>query len=166
MSFLEDPDTFFVELKQLTIRHIKYGVKADYAKAFGTAVLRGIETAIGKEEFPQDLREAWELLWDRVSNCLTRCLNAGTNLVIVALVNGDLEKAKEAMDCAPRGERFDTLTLVSTAFSGEQFALRLTMIYNRFRTIPNPRLWLSRCTVLQVDGVARRWMSTARSCRR
>ena len=41
-----------------------------------------------------------------------RCLNAGTNLVIVSLVNGDLEKAKEAMDCAPRGERFDTLTRV------------------------------------------------------
>ena len=41
-----------------------------------------------------------------------RCLNAGTNLVIVSLVNGDLDKAKEAMDCAPRGERFDTLTRV------------------------------------------------------
>jgi len=111
-SFLEDPDTFFVELRQLTIRHIKYGVKADYAKAFGTAILRGVKNAIGKEEWTAETQAAWEMLWDRVCNCLTRCLNAGTNLVIVSLVNGDLEKAKEAMDCAPRGERFDTLTRV------------------------------------------------------
>jgi hypothetical protein len=29
------PEKFFEDLKVLTIRHIKYGVKADYVKPFG-----------------------------------------------------------------------------------------------------------------------------------
>jgi len=80
-------------------------VKADYAKAFGTAVLRGVKKAImakpkprekkpeeesneqegdaeaqralenlpwGDEAWTPECEAAWVMLWDRVSNCLTR----------------------------------------------------------------------------------------------
>ena len=42
-----------------------------------------------------------------------RSLNVGTNVVVVALVQGDPEKLAHAIDCAPRGERFDWLLSVN-----------------------------------------------------
>lgn len=39
VTFVGDPERFFEGFKFLTIRHIKYGVKAEYAKAFGKAIL-------------------------------------------------------------------------------------------------------------------------------
>ena len=67
-------------------RCCRYGVKADYAKAFGTAILRGVKKAImikqepaegqialpGPEAWTPECEAAWVMLWDRVSNCLTR----------------------------------------------------------------------------------------------
>mmetsp|Transcript_32343 Transcript_32343/g.82414 ORF Transcript_32343/g.82414 Transcript_32343/m.82414 type:complete len:1373 (-) Transcript_32343:196-4314(-) len=111
LCFNEDPEQFFIDLKPLTIRHIKYGVKADYARAFGMTVLNGISTVLG-DKFDERSKKAWGRLWTRVSSCVTRALNVGSNLVIVSLVQDDIDNFVEAMDCVPRGERFETLTKI------------------------------------------------------
>eukprot|EP00282_Hemiselmis_andersenii_P023993 CAMPEP_0172001742 /NCGR_PEP_ID=MMETSP1041-20130122/3034_1 /TAXON_ID=464988 /ORGANISM="Hemiselmis andersenii, Strain CCMP439" /LENGTH=1380 /DNA_ID=CAMNT_0012655407 /DNA_START=13 /DNA_END=4155 /DNA_ORIENTATION=+ len=111
LCFNEDPEQFFVDLKPLTIRHIKYGVKADYARAFGMTVLNGISQVLG-DKFDERSKKAWGRLWTRVSSCVTRALNVGSNLVIVSLVQDDIDNFIEAMDCVPRGERFETLTKI------------------------------------------------------
>jgi hypothetical protein len=102
--FSEIPEQFFEELRHLTIRHIKYGVKAEYIKPFGKAVLTGLEDLFGEAWNPVT-ETAWRILWQRVSTCVTRSLNVGTNLITVSLVNGDLEKLQDAITCAPRNER-------------------------------------------------------------
>ena len=43
ISFAIDPEHFFTTFKSLVIRHVKYGVKAEYTKAWGKSVLLGIE---------------------------------------------------------------------------------------------------------------------------
>mmetsp|Transcript_29780 Transcript_29780/g.71770 ORF Transcript_29780/g.71770 Transcript_29780/m.71770 type:complete len:1445 (+) Transcript_29780:115-4449(+) len=102
--FSEVPEKFFEELRHLTIRHIKYGVKAEYIKPFGKAVLTGLEDLFGEAWNPVT-EVAWKFLWQRVSTCVTRSLNVGTNLITVSLVNGDLDKLQDAITCAPRCER-------------------------------------------------------------
>lgn len=111
---------FFNDLKSLTIRHIKYGVKADYARAFGLTILNGIHIVLQDRydsdrnsmqnsiayallvsrlstpstkpdllfllRFTDGCKKAWGRLWIRVSSCVTRSLNVGSNLVIVSLV--------------------------------------------------------------------------------
>ena len=109
LCFNEDPSKFFADLKPLTIRHIKYGVKADYARAFGLTVLNGITQVLG-DKFDERNKTAWVRLWTRVASCVTRSLNVGSNLVIVSLVQDDIYNFEDAMDCVPRGERFETLT--------------------------------------------------------
>jgi hypothetical protein len=47
VSFNHDPETFFDDLRPLTIRHIKYGCKADYARPFGMAILNGVQISLG-----------------------------------------------------------------------------------------------------------------------
>ena len=111
VTFVENPALFFEGFKALTIRHIKYGVKAEYAKAFGKSILIGIEKTLG-DKYDEATSEAWTMLWTRASSCVSRALNVGTNPVILALVDGDLEKLSSAMDCASRGDRFDWLTIV------------------------------------------------------
>ncbi len=75
-------------LQSLTIRHVKYGVKGEYVKPFGQAILAGIEELAGDKWTPC-IAAAWSNLWRRVSACVTRSLNVGTNLITVALVNGE-----------------------------------------------------------------------------
>jgi len=111
LCFNEDPEQFFIDLKPLTIRHIKYGVKGEYAKAFGKSVINAIELTL-EEKFDDDVAQAWQMLWVRASSCVSRALNVGTNPIIVSLVQGDLEKLCNAMDCASRVERFEWLTTV------------------------------------------------------
>ena len=103
--FTEVPEKFFEELRLLTIRHIKYGVKAEYIKPFGKAVMAGLEGLFGEEAWTPVNQAAWAKLWQRVSTCVTRSLNVGTNLITVSLVNGDLERLQGAITCAPRRER-------------------------------------------------------------
>ena len=103
--FTEVPEKFFEELRLLTIRHIKYGVKAEYIKPFGKAVMAGLEGLFGEEAWTPINQAAWAKLWQRVSTCVTRSLNVGTNLITVSLVNGDLERLENAIRCAPRRER-------------------------------------------------------------
>jgi hemoglobin-like flavoprotein len=74
-------------LQSLTIRHVKYGVKGEYVKPFGKAVLAGVEELCGDKWTPE-MAVAWSNLWMRVSSCVSRSLNVGTNLITVSLVNG------------------------------------------------------------------------------
>ena len=101
MQFSETPSAFFEELKPLIIRHIKYGVKADYVKPFGKAILKAIQMSLG-DTWTQEKAQVWRTMWVRVSSMVQRSLNVGTNLVVVALVQGDPAKLSDAMDCAPR----------------------------------------------------------------
>mmetsp|Transcript_34262 Transcript_34262/g.84266 ORF Transcript_34262/g.84266 Transcript_34262/m.84266 type:complete len:959 (+) Transcript_34262:1476-4352(+) len=119
VGFNEDPVNFFEELRPLAIRHIRYGVKADFARAFGKAILRTL-SAVLADKYDKETQQAFETLWLRVSCCVTRALAAGTNLVAVALINEDLETMLSAMDVAPRGERFDYLTQLR--LNGEDFS--------------------------------------------
>mmetsp|Transcript_34261 Transcript_34261/g.84253 ORF Transcript_34261/g.84253 Transcript_34261/m.84253 type:complete len:954 (+) Transcript_34261:1476-4337(+) len=119
VGFNQDPVNFFEILRPLAIRHIRYGVKADYARAFGKAVLRSIKTCLG-ERYDQATSLAFDTLWLRVSCCVTRALAAGSNLVAVALINEDIDQMVSAMDGTPRGERFKFLT--SLDLNGESFS--------------------------------------------
>ncbi len=78
--------------------------QAEYIKPFGKAVMSGLEDLLG-EKWDQVAQTAWRTLWQRVSTCVTRSLNVGTNLITVSLVNGDLDRLQDAITCAPRGER-------------------------------------------------------------
>jgi len=111
VQFAEDPESFFDELKPLIIRHIKYGVKADYVKPFGQAILKAVKCSMA-ENYSDQQALAWATLWVRVSSTVQRSLNVGTNLVVVSLVQGDPDKLATAIECAPRGERFQWLVEV------------------------------------------------------
>ena len=73
-------------------------------KPFGKALLQGLEELAG-EAWNEEAKAAWYSVWIRLSGCVARSLNNGTNLITVSLVNGDLERMMEAAECAPRGER-------------------------------------------------------------
>jgi len=111
VKFASTPNEFFDELRSFTIRHIKYGVKSEYVKPFGKAVMQGIEELSG-DKWTLETGNAWLSVWNRLSSCVARSLNVGTNLITVSLVNGDLDKMQEAAECAPRGERIHWLTSV------------------------------------------------------
>ena len=110
--FSQDPTQFFHDIKGLTVRHIKYGVKAEYVKPFGKAILTAIKELLG-DEFKYEEKMAWEHLWLKVSCSVASSLSVGTSLVNVALVQGDLEKLIDAIECAPRGQRSQWLTEVA-----------------------------------------------------
>lgn len=66
----------------------------------------------GQHRFDDRCKKAWGTLWTRVSSCVTRSLNVGSNLIIVSLVQENFESLTEAMDCVPRGERDEVLTRI------------------------------------------------------
>jgi len=107
ISFADDPEKFFQDLRPLTIRHIKYGVKGEFSKAFGGAILNSVEKTLAPD-FSAKTKHSWVMLWNRASAVVTRALNCSTNLVIVSLANQDVSKMEEAMACTPRGDRNDT----------------------------------------------------------
>ncbi len=111
MAFASAPKDFFDGLRNFTILHIKYGVKSEYVKPFGKALMHGLEELAGDHWTPE-VKAAWETVWQCLSSCVARSLNTGTNLITVSLVNGDLSKMEEAACCAPRGERIAWMTAV------------------------------------------------------
>jgi hemoglobin-like flavoprotein len=114
--FTEIPQDFFDALKDLTIRHVKYGVKGEYVKPFGKAILAGIEDLAG-DHWNEDMNKAWTNLWRRISTCVGRSLNVGVNLITVAIVNGDVDKFKYAIECAPRKDRMSWVTRVEVTLN-------------------------------------------------
>jgi hemoglobin-like flavoprotein len=82
-----------LQVKPLSIRHIKYGVKAEYVKCFGAVVTNVLKKALGDKCTPE-VAAAWAYAWGGVSRCITECLNIGSSLVTVALVNTPLQIRK------------------------------------------------------------------------
>mmetsp|Transcript_52382 Transcript_52382/g.122906 ORF Transcript_52382/g.122906 Transcript_52382/m.122906 type:complete len:731 (-) Transcript_52382:98-2290(-) len=112
VTFSQNPSEFFANFKELVIRHIKYGVKAEHTKPFGNAILMGIQAVLDKD-WDEKTALIWHSMWQRVSSCVSRSLNVCSNLLIVALVQGDLQKLKEAIECAPRCQRAQWFTQVN-----------------------------------------------------
>ena len=82
VAFVEDPELFFEGFKQLTIRHIKYGVKAEYAKAFGKSILIGIEKTLG-DDFDYETQEVGVLDWRNFANLFAWSRNSPRHLLSV-----------------------------------------------------------------------------------
>jgi hemoglobin-like flavoprotein len=139
--FTEIPQDFFDALKDLTIRHVKYGVKGEYVKPFGKAILAGIEDLAG-DHWNEDMCKAWANLWRRISTCVGRSLNVGVNLITVAIVNGDVDKFKYAIECAPRKDRMSWVTRVEVTLKPtthahiEKFQFQVCLsVHSRERTV-------------------------------
>jgi len=109
--FTQDTARFFKDMQQLTVRHIKFGVKADYVKPFGRAILAALKKILG-DEWDEPTRTAWEALYEGVSTFIARSLSSGASITNVALVQGDVDKFVDAVSCTPRGERSKALTEV------------------------------------------------------
>ena len=73
------------QVKALSIRHIKYGVKPEFFKGFSTVVTNVLRCLLN-DDFTAETQAAWAYAWDGVSRCLAGCLSMGTNLITIALV--------------------------------------------------------------------------------
>ena len=91
--FIEHSPTFhhlssrhcLMQVKPLSIRHIKYGVKAEYVKYFGIVLTNVLGNMLGLD-FTERAKLAWTYAWGGVSRCIAECLSIGSNLITVALV--------------------------------------------------------------------------------
>ena len=90
------------QVKPLSIRHIKYGVKAEYVKGFGSVVANVIRVLLGDKCTPE-VQAAWAYAWRGVSRCITECLNIGSSLVTIALVRAVARASKKIIFCVKRG---------------------------------------------------------------
>jgi len=111
VNFLEDPEEFYAQVKPLVIRHIKYGVKAEYIQRLSCVTTCVLRSALGDNLTPE-AEAAWSYAWGSVSRCLAESLANGTNLVTIALVGGDVQELERALAIAPRGQRADWVTRV------------------------------------------------------
>ena len=77
---------YLLQVKSLSIRHIKYGVKAEYVKYFGVVLTNVLGNMLGLD-FTEQAKLAWAYAWGGVSRCIAECLSIGSNLITVALVS-------------------------------------------------------------------------------
>ena len=102
----------------MAIRHIKYGVKAEYVESFGVVLSNVLAKLLGEgrggggDGAAERSQAAWAYVWSGVSQCMSDCLNIGSSLVTVALVTGEVEELERALALAPRGQRADWITRV------------------------------------------------------
>lgn len=111
VTFGEDPGRFMEQLRTLTLRHIKYGVKTEHIYPFGRAIISGIEKLLGRD-WNKDFDKAWADVWDRAMKTTAHLFNVDSNVVIVAVVKGEVETLRELVAFAPRGERINWMTEV------------------------------------------------------
>jgi hypothetical protein len=74
-----------LQVKPLVIRHIKYGVKAEYIQRLSCVTTCVLRCALGGNYNPE-AEAAWSYAWGSVSRCLAESLANGINLVTIALV--------------------------------------------------------------------------------
>eukprot|EP00281_Chroomonas_sp_CCMP1168_P017796 CAMPEP_0206218674 /NCGR_PEP_ID=MMETSP0047_2-20121206/3921_1 /ASSEMBLY_ACC=CAM_ASM_000192 /TAXON_ID=195065 /ORGANISM="Chroomonas mesostigmatica_cf, Strain CCMP1168" /LENGTH=1169 /DNA_ID=CAMNT_0053641185 /DNA_START=104 /DNA_END=3613 /DNA_ORIENTATION=+ len=106
-----DPEVFFEQIKQISVRHIKYGVKTDMLKPFGKALFFLLQEGLG-DKWDHRAISAWVHCWRNASLAMGRNLSIGSNLITLALVRGDADHFKTAISCAPRKSRSDWLCRV------------------------------------------------------
>ncbi|EKX46653.1 hypothetical protein GUITHDRAFT_152283 [Guillardia theta CCMP2712] len=56
---ITDPEEFFKNLFELTVRHIRYGVRAEYLSPFGQAVIAMLEEILA-ESWTEKSEKAWK----------------------------------------------------------------------------------------------------------
>ena len=87
---ISSPDTFFDQIFQLTVRHIRYGVRPHYLPPFGQAFMETFEQIL-KEEWTVETHQAWQELWKRAADSMMRGLNFGGSPLVHALVDGSVD---------------------------------------------------------------------------
>ena len=90
---ISSPDTFFDQIFQLTVRHIRYGVRPHYLPPFGNALLETFEQIL-KDEWTAEMRQAWEEMWKRAADSMMRGLNFGGSPLVHALVDGSVDQLR------------------------------------------------------------------------
>jgi len=108
---IQDPESFFELLFELTVRHIRYGVRPEYLQPFGTALFAMLEELLG-DEWTERAQQAWKLVWKRASDSIARGLNVGGNAITYALVSGKADAMHAAVIAAPRQDRAEWLCCI------------------------------------------------------
>jgi hemoglobin-like flavoprotein len=108
---IQDPESFFELLFELTVRHIRYGVRPEYLQPFGTALFAMLEELLG-DEWNERAQQAWKLVWKRASDSIARGLNVGGNAITYALVSGKADAMHSAVMDAPRQDRAEWLCCI------------------------------------------------------
>jgi hemoglobin-like flavoprotein len=54
-------------VKDLGVKHRKFGVKPEFFPIFGTCLINTLEECLGKEAFTRSTREAWQETYDELS---------------------------------------------------------------------------------------------------
>ena len=104
MVSIEDPESYFNQLFLLTVRHIRYGVRPDYLPPFGRALLETFEF-VAEDHWDAATAQAWQQVWKRAADSITRGLNLGGSPLTYALVEGDVESLEKAINVSPRALR-------------------------------------------------------------
>jgi len=108
---IQDPESFFELLFELTVRHIRYGVRPEYLSPFGVALFAMLEELLG-DDWTERAQQAWKQVWKRASDSIARGLNVGGNAITYALVDGKAEAMRDAITFAPRQDRAEWLCCI------------------------------------------------------
>ena len=90
---ISSPDTFFDQMFQLTVRHIRYGVRQHYLPPFGKALMETFEHIL-KDLWTAETRQAWEEVWKRAADSFLRVLSFGSSPLVHALVDGSVDRLR------------------------------------------------------------------------
>mmetsp|Transcript_2496 Transcript_2496/g.5982 ORF Transcript_2496/g.5982 Transcript_2496/m.5982 type:complete len:1471 (-) Transcript_2496:34-4446(-) len=108
MTSISDPEGFFEQLFELTIRHIRYGVRSEYLGPFGNALICTVQEILG-DTWSDRANGAWLSIWKRAANSISKGLNMGGNAITHALVGGNVDALQAAIGSAPRNLRAEWL---------------------------------------------------------
>eukprot|EP00960_Hanusia_phi_P029720 748121-Hanusia_phi.AAC.6 len=127
MTSISDPEGFFEQLFELTIRHIRYGVRSEYLGPFGNALICTVQEILG-DTWSDRANGAWlsvsqtrsrpratvtclarPNIWKRAANSISKGLNMGGNAITHALVGGNVDALQAAIGSAPRNLRAEWL---------------------------------------------------------
>ncbi|EKX39126.1 hypothetical protein GUITHDRAFT_143733 [Guillardia theta CCMP2712] len=105
---ITDPEEYYDLMFELTIRHIRYGVRSEYLNPFGNALFATFEEILS-DVWEEKTTKAWKLVWKRATCNMSRGLNMGGNAITQALVEGNVEALQDAISSAPRSKRAEWL---------------------------------------------------------
>ena len=106
------PERFYGELFDLVIRHIRYGVRAEFLNPMGKAIMSVLQETLG-DTYDDTAADAWKTVFKRVANSMARGLNLGANSITHGLVSGNVDAFEKAVSVAPRENRAEWLCKVN-----------------------------------------------------
>ena len=77
ISCLDDPDALVAVLQELGLRHKGYRVQKRHYKLFGAALISTLELVLGGAVFTPDVKEAWTVFYDMISEIATTAAYGG-----------------------------------------------------------------------------------------